>query len=437
MGGRETNAPLFAGLYMRLSKDDEGSGESASISTQRDILRAYAGQNGITVREEYVDDGYSGTTCERPAFRRMLAAIKAGEINCVLTKDLSRLGRNSAKTTELVEEFFPRHRVRYISVTDGFDSLSNTYGMAIATPFMLLLNECYARDISQKIRASFRAKMEKGDFISAFAPYGYRKDPDNKHRLLVDEEAAAVVRSVFRMAAEGRRPSDIARSLNEGQVPTPAEYRRLHDPKRRAGDGGERREWTSPMLCKLLRNAVYLGRTEQGKTSKLSFKSKETLINPREDWIVVEDTHEPLVSRELFEQVRNRVVARRCSPDRGFHNLFSGIAVCADCGRSMTTTLSRKAGGTYHLCCGGYKAHRAAACTNHFIEYNLLCHIVQEELRALLRLPEAESTEALGPELLRRLIDRIEVEQGRYERDASGKRVKRQTVRIYYTFRPE
>ncbi len=391
MGARqEPERPLRAGLYLRLSRDDEGTGESASISTQRDILRRYARQRGIAVAEEYVDDGYSGTNYDRPAFRRMIAAIEEGEINCVITKDLSRLGRNSARTAELLEEFFPRHRIRYISVADGFDSGAITHGSAIAAPFMLLLNECYARDISQKIRASLKAKMEKGDYISPFAPYGYRKDPKNKNHLLIDEEPAGVVRSIFRMAADGWRTSDIAKVLNERRVPTPAAYRRQRDPMPGSAARAGRPEWTSSMLCKLLRNGVYLGRTEHGKTTKLSFKSKETLTNPREDWIVVEGTHEPIVSRELFEQVGRRAAARRCSPGRGFRNIFSGIARCADCGRNMTTAPSRKKGGGCNLCCGGYKAHRAEACSNHFIGYDTLYRVVQEELRALLALTGGE-----------------------------------------------
>ncbi len=539
MGARQEQTKTFrAALYMRLSKDDEGTGESASISTQRDILRAYAAAQGIAVAGEYVDDGYSGTNFDRPDFQRMIGDIEAGTINCVITKDFSRLGRNSARTTELLEEYFPKKRIRYISVNDGFDSLSPSNGMVVATPFMLVMNEFYARDISQKIRSSFRAKMQKGDYISPFALYGYRKDPANKNHLLIDTEAAEVVRSVFQMAADGERPSDIARSLNERRVPTPAEYRCRNNPALDISNYSSRREWTSDMLCKMLRNSVYLGQTEQGKTTKLSFKSKETRINSREDWIVVEGTHEPIVSKELFDQARRRSVMRRCAPNRDFTNVFSGIAKCADCGRNMTTSPTRKKGSTCSLCCGAYKAYGAKECGNHFIDYDLLYRIVTEELRSMLQLTEEErqeilsslaqeeesrgseeskktgdllrkkesrlkevntlikrafelyalgnqsettyseltadyeterqelqqtiqdlrarlepdtsredqykrffalldevrNIESLTPALVKKLIDRIEVEQGRYEPDGSGKRVKKQTVRIYYRF---
>ena len=530
MSGQGPELPRRAALYMRLSRDDEGPGESASIASQRDLLRAYAAARGIPVAGEYADDGFSGTHFERPGFQRLLRDIESGKIDCVITKDLSRLGRNSARTAELLEEYFPRHAVRFISVGEGFDSRELSGGMAVAAPFMLLMNELYARDISQKIRAALRSRMERGDFISAFAPYGYRKDPADRHRLLVDEEAAEVVRRIFRLAAAGRRTGDIAGELNAGRIPTPAAYRRR---QRREGDGDPGR-WSSSMLCKLLRNPVYLGQTAQGKSTKLSFKSRETRANPREEWIVAEGTHEPLVSAELFELARRRAAARRCVPNRGFHNLFAGLARCADCGRSMSTAPTRKAGSAAVLCCGSYKAHGAKVCGNHFIAYEQLCRIVGEELRGQLALPEAERrallarlerdesarrsaeegrtsgllrkqerqlreldalirqafeqhargelsdpayaslrtgyereraetetslaslrtrdgtaapgqdlprlleaverAEPLTPELLKTFLERIEVGQGRWERDAEGKRVKRQTLRIFYRF---
>ena len=539
MGTQQEQTKVFrAGLYMRLSKDDEGTGESASISTQRDILVAYAEAHGITVVAEYIDDGYSGTNFDRPDFQRMIGDIEAGNINCVLTKDLSRLGRNSAKTTDLLEEYFPKKNIRYISVIDGFDSMTLASGMAIATPFMLVMNEFYARDISQKIRSSFKSKMQKGEFISPFAPYGYQKDPENKNHLIIDAEAASVVATIFRMAAAGTRTSDIAKALNEQHIPTPAEYRCQNNPTLDIEQYSQRREWTSSMLCKMLSNSVYLGQTEHGKTTKVSFKSKETRTNSREDWIIVEGTHEPIISKELFEQVRRRSVARRCVPNRGFVNVFSGIAKCADCGHNMTTAPTRKKGSTYNLCCGAYKAYGADECSNHFIEYDLLYRVVIEELRSLLCLTKAEKEEILSslaqkgkerdsvasfriddllhkkekrlqevgilikkafelytfgsqseatynqlmadyekerqeleqsikalkaqvepdhskrdqyaqffalldsiervdsltPALVKKLIDRIEVEQGHYEKDTDGKKIKRQTIRIYYRF---
>lgn len=538
MGQQQDNSTTRAALYMRLSRDDDGSGESASISTQRMILQAFAQANGMTVVGEYVDDGYSGTNYDRPDFLRMLSDIEAGNINCVITKDLSRLGRNSAKTTDYLDEYFPAHNVRYIAINDGYDSLDLSNGTIIATPFMLLVNELYARDTSQKIRAAFKVKMEKGDYISAFAVYGYRKDPDNKNHLIIDPDSANIVRSLFEMAADGKRSGEIATILNDRHVPTPAEYRCLTHPNLDIDNYSKRKKWDSTMVCKMLSNTVYLGWTEQGKTTKVSYKSKASKKNKPEDRIVVKGTHEPIVSEELFDLVRRRTVARRCVPNRGFVNIFSGVAICADCGRNMTTAPTRKKGSTYNLSCGGYKSYGADECSNHFIDYDVLYRVVKDELSSMLsmtdddrqdildalkqddrekikiqdgrqedlqkkkekRLQEVnllikkafelfalgkqsadtydnlmadyeqerqelelsikelqaqrdrESLEAerykqffdildsveqmddLTPGLVKKLIDRIEVEQGHFEKDSSGKKVKHQTIRIYYRF---
>lgn len=533
---QKSNRIYFTGLYMRLSRDDEGSGESTSIATQRAILRDFAVKNGLFIAGEYVDDGFSGTNYDRPDFQRMMRDVENGVINCVITKDLSRLGRNSGKTTTLLEEIFPSKGVRYIAVNDSYDS-ERPSSSDVMMPMMLAFNEIYARDISRKIRSSFQSKMEKGERIAAFAPYGYRKDPENKNRLLVDEESAQVVRELFDRALHGEGPGAIARSLNERGVLTPSGYRASV-----LGGGSRfqdaRGEWTSASVCKLLKNTVYLGRTEQGKTRKLSFQSKLTVNKSADEWYVVENTHEPIVSKEDFDRVQQRRVARRCPPKGDFQNVFAGVAFCADCGRSMVPVISRKKGCTCTLCCNGYKVYGAGECSNHFLDYDLLSTSLLQELQSMLSLTEAEREEILEamaaeadaekvaaqkkaedllgrkvkrlqeldplirrafeamtldqrdgglyagllsgyekekrtleeeiarlreslpaqqpqeeryrkfyallegmgrPEkltaqLVRSLVDRIEVEQGHYEKDRSGKKIKMQTVRICYKF---
>lgn len=530
-----------AALYLRLSKDDEGVGESSSITTQRSILREYAAKHGFAIEDEYTDDGYSGTNYDRPEFKRMIADIESGKINCVITKDLSRLGRNSARTTDLLDEYFPKHRVRYISVIDGYDSFNLTSGTAMTASFMTVMNEMYARDTSNKIRSAFNAKMEKGEYISSFAPYGYKKDVENgnKNRLVIDYKVAHIIREIFTMAADGTAPREIAKHLNDKGVATPAVYRCMTRPYLNLDNYSSRKEWTSSMICKMLRNEVYLGKTLQGKTGKISFKSKVVQTRPREEWIVVENTHEPLISEEIFKLVRSRCVSRRSVPTKGFKNVFSGIAKCADCGRNISLAPTKKKGATYNLCCGGYKTYNSKECSNHFIDYDLLCDVVLQELRGWLALSEKDKDEIvqeieregkmqdvishdetaqvivdiknrmqgimslikklyedytfgrindviyksltedysteladlekakkeleeradskkqnkkeksndlfellsditevkeLTPDLLRRFIRRIEVEQGEYYRDESGVREKRQKVRIYYRF---
>ena len=411
MRAQPDNRTFRTALYLRLSKDDEGTGESSSISTQRSILQDYAKTHGLSIVDEYVDDGYSGTNYDRPAFQRMFDDIKAGKINCVLTKDLSRLGRNSARTTDLLDEIFPRMRVRYISVIDGYDSFHLTSGTAMTASFMTVMHEMYARDISNKIKTSFSAKMENGEFVGSFAPYGYKKDIEhgNKNRLVVDYQVSHIVQEIFQMAYEGQSPSVIAKYLNSKGVATPAMYRCQSRPHLNLDNYSKRKEWTSQMVCKMLKNEVYLGKTMQGKTSKVSFKSKNSRTNPRDEWIVVEGPPQPLISDEVFRVVRNRCVSRRSPPANGFQNIFAGIAVCADCGRHMTTARSRKKGATCNLACIGYRTYGAKECSNHFIDYDLLCNAVLSELHMWLSLSNAEKT-AIVNELEEAATDRYQSE---------------------------
>ena len=284
-------------LYMRLSRDD-GRCESAGIESQRLLLRAYAERQGFCVTEEYIDDGYSGTSWERPAFRRMLADIEEGRVRLVLVKDLSRLGRNYIATGELTEVYFPEHRVRLIAVNDGYDSEAQGDDMA---PFRHVMNEMYARDISRKIRTALRAKMLDGQYIGSFAPYGYRKSDGCKNRLVRDGEAAEVVRQIFLWAADGVPTASIAERLNEQAIPIPLDYRRLQ-----LGMPSEGRRWRASGVCKILRNVTYLGHTVQGKSTKPSLKSPKCRSRPRGEWIVARDTHEPLVGEELFALAQAR-----------------------------------------------------------------------------------------------------------------------------------
>ncbi|MBR0157314.1 MAG: recombinase family protein [Clostridia bacterium] len=532
------NEPLRAGLYMRLSKDDDGAGESSSISNQRLILREYAQSASIPVADEYIDDGYSGTNFDRPDFKRLISDIDSGKINCVIVKDFSRLGRNSAKTAELIDEYFPLKNVRFLSAIDGFDSAEPNKAYSIAAPFLMAANEVYARDISAKIRSAQRAKMIRGDYIASFAPYGYVKSAENKHKLIIDPESAAIVRQIFDLAADGKAPREIARKLNNDGVLTPAEYRCKNRPYLSIEDYSKRREWTSAIVCKMLRNRVYLGELQQGKTTKVSFKSKQSKTNTPDKWIIAKGTHEPIIAEDVFDAVRRRCVSRKSEPNKGFKNIFSGIAVCADCGHNMTTAPSRKKGATYNLCCGAYKAYGSQECTNHFIDYDTLYGVIREDLHRWLNLSEKQKAaiirkvekrtrktqedknkaalkaveqkqrraeeltiliqrtyednafgrlsnticdsllssydaelkkvkaeievlqnsiqselyavedyrrffslmkEVTAPDeltanFLKRLIDRIEIGQGEYVKDESGKRQKRQSIRIYYRF---
>lgn len=381
-----------AALYMRLSRDDEGVTESSSITTQRNMLRAYANENHFTVFDEYVDDGVSGTTFDRPDFKRMISDIENKKVNMVITKDLSRLGRDYILAGQYTEIYFPSKKVRYIAINDGYDSDSPYTDIA---PFKNVINEMYARDTSKKIRSAFVTRMHEGAFVGAFAPYGYKRDPLDKHHLIIDDTSAQIVKVIFEKASQGILPIQIARELNDRNIPTPIEYRCMLNPNINVDDFSKRKEWTSSTITKLLRNIVYLGHMAQGKTTKVSFKSNVTVANPKEDWIVVENTHEPLVSREIFDLAARRSKQRTCFKKGSFNNIFSGIAKCADCGRNMSTVGSKKKGAKANLACGGYKLYGNSECSNHFIDYDVLYDIVLSSIKELVSLSEKDESEIL------------------------------------------
>lgn len=385
-----------AALYCRLSKDDNNGGDSSSIVTQKDMLTRYAREQNFHIYNIYVDDGYSGTNFDRPAFQQMKQDIENGKVNMVITKDLSRLGRDYIVSGQLIEEYFPKHNVRYIAITDGFDSISKYNDIA---PFKNVVNELYARDISKKIRSAFETKMKEGKFIGNFAPYGYKKDITDKNKLIINEETAPIVQYIFKLAEDGYRPIDIARALNEKNILPPALYRCSKNPKLNVDNYSKRKEWTSANIQKMLKNITYIGHTAQHKTTKISFKSKVTLANQKQDWIIVENTHEPIIKKETFDVVQKIIVSRRNSPKSDFKNIFSGIAICADCGNNMSTTGTRKKDSKYNLVCGKYKLYGSKECTNHFIDYDVLYQLVLSNINKHLK---------ITPESRKKILSKLE-----------------------------
>lgn len=381
------NKMYIAGLYMRLSRDD-GNSESSSITTQRKILQAYAKENGFIVYEEYIDDGFSGTNFDRPGFKKMIQDIEDKKINLVITKDLSRLGRDYITAGQYTEIYFPSKGVRYIAINDGYDSNSPYNDIA---PFKNVINEMYARDISKKIRSSFLARMKDGYYIGNFAPYGYKKDSKNKNRLVIDEETAPIVKEIFDMALVGKRPTDIATHLNNKGIITPIMYRcKKYNLSLESYPKYTNMRWTSATISKILRSVAYIGHTAQRKTTKISFKSKVTVANPKTDWIIVENTHEPIIDKTTFEIVQRFSKSRTCQKNKGFKNIFSGIAFCADCGKSMSSVGTRKKDSPANLACGSYKLYGQSVCSNHFIDYNTLYDIVLKTIQKQLTLSKED-----------------------------------------------
>lgn len=391
MGKRENSAAL----YMRLSREDAEIGNSASIENQRKVLRNYALDNGFSAYDEYIDDGFTGTNFDRPAFDRMKQDITSGKIGVVITKDFSRLGRNTGQVMTMLDDFFVRNGVRYISVTEGIDTKTDGFTGMLA-PMLSFTNELYSGDISRKINASFSAKMRGGEYIGAFAPYGYRKDPENKNHLLPDPESAKVVERIFLFAKNGYSPGEIANMLNDDKVPTPSMYRM----KTNAFAGQKTDKvlcsWNGRTVGRILRNQVYLGHMIQGKTHKPSFKSTYVEHVPKENWIFVPDTHKALVDVETWDIVRKKMQNRAEKGKTGFCNLFSGVAKCAHCGRNMSTVGSRKKGARYNLSCGGYKQLGKSKCTSHTIDYDVLCDIVLEAIREKVHISKEEREQILA-----------------------------------------
>ncbi len=355
-----------AALYIRLSKEDEGEGPSESVSNQKSMLEEFARRQGLAVYDTYVDDGYTGTNFDRPGFQRMVEDIEARRVNLVITKDLSRLGRDYIMTGHYMERYFPEKQVRYISLLDGIDTGVDSTANDI-TPFRAIMNDMYAKDISKKIKSVKRDKQRKGQFIGGKPVYGYRMHPTEKNKIVVDEEAAPVVRRIFSMALEGISCREIAGRLNAERVPTPAAYAGLNQ----GHTGPYAGMWSSERISDMLRNETYIGSMVQGRSKKISYKSKKCIRQPREDWVVVEDTHEPLIGRAAFDKVQQLLDSRRATRVRTYDFPLKGFIFCHECGYPLAVLNRKNARGEdclYFVCRTYQRFTQAGMCTCHSIK---------------------------------------------------------------------
>ena len=380
-----------AAIYCRLSKDDDLQGESASIANQRDMLESYCKQQGWEVAAIYQDDGYTGLNMERPDLQRMLKAIERKQINLVITKDLSRLGRNYLQTGHLIEDFFPRNGVRYIAMNDGIDTMRENNDIA---PFKNILNEMYSRDISKKVHSSYVLKAHQGQFTGCLAPFGYRKDPNDKNHLVVDEETAPIVRQIFQWALAGHGPNFIQRRLEEGRVPCPTWWNRERK-LRNARTKWEKKDpingkyvWDFSVIKDILTNPVYTGAIA---SQKKEYRFKIGTIGEKrpEDWIVVEGQHQPIVDRSSFEIVQEKLRSRQRPRQNGEVSLFAGLLKCGECGKALTIRATNAKHPQQIYACKTYNAYGKNHCTQHRVEYDVLydlvLHKIQECARAALR----------------------------------------------------
>ena len=378
--------------YLRLSNEEAQGGESSSITNQRMIVQNYCRQNGITLVREFVDDGYSGGNFDRPAFQEMMRQLEQGKANTVITKDLSRLGRDMRESSYYAEQFFPEHGIHYIAIGDNFDTEREN----IMAPFLFAMNEVYLRDGSRKVKDVLRSKRESGQYC-ACPPYGYRKDREDKHRLAPDEQTAPVVQRIFERAAKGDSSRKIALDLNADGIIPPLKYRVLYrDEFSQEGAARASDVWNYTTVKRILKNPVYLGHTLLGKSKKVSVKSKKKVPVPRDDWAVTENTHPPLVTKQLYERAQQnlgRGSRDYRSYDQVRKSIFSGIAVCAKCGYSLCscgTVYKGEREKYWYLSCTHQRQDIAEPCTGVRVRYADLLEIVRQELNSLLALTDKQ-----------------------------------------------
>ena len=374
------------GAYCRLSRDDESIGESGSITVQKEIIRQYCESRGLTIYQTYQDDGYTGLNYDRPDFQRMLVDIEAGKIDCVVTKDLSRLGRDYIMTGYYTEMFFPDHNVRYVAIGDGYDSHDRNSGVNDYAPFKFIVNDMYARDLSKKQRASRLAKNMNGEIMAPYAPYGYRKDPERKNHWVIDEEFAPVVRMIFKMYADGVGRGKLRDYLNEKRIPTPEAVLHLRGEKhcKRYDDEEKLYQWNIAAIARIVKNEVYIGNVVHYRYRKANHKSR-LRKQPKDKQLVIPGIHEPIVDTDTWERVQRLFISH---PKRTIvhENIFMGLVKCADCGKSLNfqRTRRKELNGTRYLICATYISHGKARCTNHYTNYTMLSEVVRQRLNHLI-----------------------------------------------------
>ena len=380
---------FVAGLYCRLSKDDGNTSESMSIQSQKSMLKQYAEDNNIIVYDYYIDDGYSGTNFNRPSFKRMKHDIDNGKINCVITKDLSRLGRNYLESGAYIEMYFPENNIRYIAINDAIDTLktgTNSAQLDIM-PFKNILNEMYAKDTSNKIKSVLRSKMKEGTYIGTKAPFGYKKNPQNKYELVIDERTRHIVELIYELCLEGKGTQLICKEMEERRIPRPSYF--CKNGEKHYGVTEENKyTWSHRMALDILRNRVYCGDLARNKRPTLSFKNNKRLYIRKEDYIVVKNTHDPIISRENWELAQKMLESRRCEnkTNRSYDNIFKGLVKCPECNYSISANVDYRYEkediiDCVHYTCSTYRRKGTNACSSHRIDARDLQDIVLEDIQ--------------------------------------------------------
>lgn len=372
----ESDIELTA-LYCRLSQDDGNIGDSDSIQNQKKLLSEYAEKNNFTPYRFYIDDGFSGTTFERPSFKNMLSDTENGSIKRIICKDLSRFGRDYIQVGFYTEILFPEKDIHFIAINDDVDS--NISKDNDLTPFKNLFNEWYAKDTSKKIRAIVKSKGMSGEKLSSFAPYGYYKNPDNPKEWLVDEESSKIVRYIFKLCLEGHGPLQIANILKERKFLCPSAYAHSKSYPIVAKTPSNPYQWSSVVVSSILERMEYLGHTVNFKTHRKSYKHSKKIFNDKKDWKIFKNTHEAIIDQSTYDMVQKIRQGRRRQNRDGYVSIFSGILFCADCGAKMTFAKQNDYAKDHYIC-SNYR-HNTRACSIHYIRYKVVEEILLENIR--------------------------------------------------------
>lgn len=378
-----TENNLRAAIYCRLSKDDEKVGESESIQNQRTMLEQYCEQQNFEVVAVYQDDGYTGLNMNRPDFNRMLKAIERKQIDIVITKDLSRFSRDYIEMGRFIEEYFPKNSIRYIAVNDNVDTIHDNNEII---PFRNLLNQMYSQDVSKKVHSSYLTKAKAGLFTGCIAPFGYMKNPQNKNHLIIDEDTSWIIELIYDYAFDGNGPNYIRRKLEDKQIPCPAWWNRKKGLRNKVTKF-EREDpekgrfiWDFTTIKEILYNPVYIGSIA---SQKQVYKFKTGWIKDKkpDEWILVENMHEPIISKEMFEQVQEKVKMRKRPDAFGNYSIFAGLVKCGECGYSMNIRRANQKGKTKIYTCAKYNKFGVSHCSQHRIKYDVLYNLVLEQIR--------------------------------------------------------
>ena len=437
----KNNELYKAGLYCRLSKDDDQNGESISIGTQRAILTEYCAANQYDIYKIYVDDGYSGLNFIRPGFQELLSDIESGAVNMVITKDLSRLGRDYIMTGYYSEIYFPSKDVRYIAIADGFDSLKHDNDIA---PFKNILNYMYAKDLSRKIKNAKRQRAKQGLFVGSQAPYGYRKDPNNKNLLIIDPEAADVVKLIFSLAEQGLGSIAISSVLEARGILSPAAHKYQNGDRKFARypsvKNGKSCSWCAGTISVILNNPVYTGTLVSLKTESIDCKTKQRKTVAKEQRIETHHAHEAIISREQFERVREVRTTHRCPANTKRFNLFRGKLFCECCGHPLTISKKELLNRTANIYVCMHHYNNPAECPKtHRVYHDMLYPYVLQQIQTFAKgmkrrkinsaIKDYADITELTPEILDDVIERIEIGHVTY-RSKPGK-----VIQIYWKLR--